>query len=181
MCIIGIGTAITVTTVFFRIRKICLSMDGASGSSSKIAPKLRKMGQVVLWLDVIIFLVLAAMLASIDPNSVFDDVPADGSYEVTIGPIIRLLILSLTMFWAYHPLYGKKQASQRPTTTSGKESRSTPASGPWRGSEVTHVEVEPGAQEPPTPQVLEPAVPAEPDPVPPEGPKNSPKDYDSLV
>jgi hypothetical protein len=172
MCVIGIGTGITVTTVFVRIRKICHSMDAASGSSSKIGPKLRKMGRVVLWLDVVIVLILAVMLAGIKPSAVFVDIPADGSYKVTNSPIIRLLILSLTMFWAYHPL--RKTEASRPTTTSVKESHST---SPGRGSESARVKHEAGTQEQtgtqePAPQQAEPDS---------QGPRNSTKDYDNLV
>jgi hypothetical protein len=100
--IILISTAI-IDVTFLRIRKRVIESDANTAASTKMLPRLMKHGRIILALNIALLGALGYALNNniANPTSA-TSAPLPGIYKPTLAPVLRLVILLVTMWWTYH-------------------------------------------------------------------------------
>jgi hypothetical protein len=135
---VTIATTLTIIDViFFRIRRHVIESDTNAASSAKMLPRLMKVGRIVAALNVVLIGATAyAVTNNINPNKQ-TPAPQPGTYTPALQPLIRLVILLVTMWWTFHrpcPSHLKapahKQLSSRNSTKRSTVTKSSTESRP---------------------------------------------------
>jgi hypothetical protein len=127
-----------IDVIFWRIRILVIASDAASCSTTKMLPRLMKIGRIVAVLNVAL---VGAMIFTIFQNRTSTSAPLQampGKWEPQVASLIRLVVLLITMWWTFHrpcpKAKGKSlaQLSSRSTrsheSSTSRPSGSTPAS-----------------------------------------------------
>jgi hypothetical protein len=93
----------TIDVVFLRIRKVVIASDQNAASTSKMLPRLMKIGRIVAVLNLVL---VGALIFTIRGNynpTTDSPRPDPGEYHVSPAPLTKLLVLLLTVWWTFHP------------------------------------------------------------------------------
>jgi hypothetical protein len=111
VCLIVI-TVGAIDAIFWRIRKLVLASDNAACSTTKLLPRLMKIGRIVAALNVVL---LGASILTLYQNrdeSASPPPPSPETWQYNAAPRTRLVVLLITMWWTFHrPCPGLKSKS----------------------------------------------------------------------
>jgi hypothetical protein len=126
LCLIAllIITLTVIDVIFWRIRKIVIASDAAASSTTKMLPRLMKIGRIVGVLNVAL---VGAQIFVLFQNRTPTSAPAQASAErwtLSTAPLIRLVVLLITMWWTFHPPCPKARSKSQLGQLSSRTTRS---------------------------------------------------------